>query len=121
MPPSPHSPTDRAKARLMNKQKKKNHIKSEKKRRDAIRVGFDRLAHVVSGTQGQGRSEAVIVHDTLAFTRGTIEKRKAMHAGATKKGWNEAQTLRVHLLQAERVVRAHGQEFEEAKDQQQGR
>ncbi|EGP87872.1 unnamed protein product [Zymoseptoria tritici ST99CH_1A5] len=120
MPGSPHSPTNQAKARLTNEQKKKNHIESEKKRRDAIRAGFDRLADVVPGMQGQGRSEAVVLQHTVAYMKGMIEKRKAIDAEAIKKGWNESQTLEVYL-QAEREVRAREQEFEAAKARQQGR
>lgn len=47
--------------RLTDAEKKQNHIISEQKRRQAIRHGFDRLASLVPGMEGQGRSEALVL------------------------------------------------------------
>lgn len=47
--------------RLTDAEKKQNHIISEQKRRQAIRQGFDRLASLVPGMEGQGRSEALVL------------------------------------------------------------
>jgi hypothetical protein len=49
------SNTDRP--RLTDAEKKQNHILSEQKRRQAIRMGFDRLAAMTPGMNGLGRSE----------------------------------------------------------------
>ena len=49
------SNTDRP--RLTDAEKKQNHILSEQKRRQAIRMGFDRLAAMTPGMHGLGRSE----------------------------------------------------------------
>lgn len=49
--------------RLTDAEKKQNHIISEQKRRLAIRQGFDRLASLVPGMQGQGRSEALVLNN----------------------------------------------------------
>jgi len=43
--------------RLTDAEKKQNHILSEQKRRQAIRMGFDRLAAMTPGMNGMGRSE----------------------------------------------------------------
>jgi hypothetical protein len=43
--------------RLTDAEKKQNHILSEQKRRQAIRMGFDRLAAMTPGMNGLGRSE----------------------------------------------------------------
>lgn len=47
--------------RLTEAEKKQNHIISEQKRRQAIRQGFDRLASMTPGMEGQGRSEATVL------------------------------------------------------------
>ena len=53
------------KTRLSAEQKKKNHIESERKRREAIRAGFQRLSEIVPDTQGQARSEGVVLANTV--------------------------------------------------------
>lgn len=56
-------PKDRP--RLTDEEKKANHIASEQKRRGAIRDGFDRLASMVPGMDGMGRSESVVLQGTI--------------------------------------------------------
>jgi hypothetical protein len=76
---SPASPNGTpAKSRLTNEQKKKNHIESEKKRRDAIRAGFDKLSDIVPKMTGQGRSEAVVLQHTVAYMKYLLAKREAL-------------------------------------------
>ncbi|KAK7181871.1 hypothetical protein DPSP01_009471 [Paraphaeosphaeria sporulosa] len=71
--------------RLTEAQKKENHIRSEQKRREAIRDGFDRLASIVPGMEGQGRSEAVVLEATLQHMREKIsERQKLIEAGKAK-------------------------------------
>ncbi|QIW97027.1 hypothetical protein AMS68_002545 [Peltaster fructicola] len=53
--------------RLSEKEKKLNHIVSEQKRRQAIRSGFDRLALLIPGMEGQGRSEAVVLEAAVKY------------------------------------------------------
>jgi heteromeric Ino2p/Ino4p transcription factor len=53
------------KPRLTEQEKKNNHIASEQKRRQAIRDGFDRLATLVPGMEGQGRSESLVLHGSI--------------------------------------------------------
>ena len=48
--------------RLTDAEKKQNHILSEQKRRQAIRMGFDRLAAMTPGMNGLGRSEASVLN-----------------------------------------------------------
>lgn len=57
------------KPRLTEEEKKSNHIASEQKRRQAIRQGFDQLASIVPGMEGQGRSEAVVLEATVKYMR----------------------------------------------------
>ncbi|KAH7138718.1 hypothetical protein B0J11DRAFT_23297 [Dendryphion nanum] len=84
-PASPSSPLPE-KPRLSEEEKKANHIKSEQKRREAIRDGFDRLANIVPGLSGQGRSEAVVLEGTLALLRSEILKRETIINDAKKRG-----------------------------------
>lgn len=60
------------KPRLTDAQKKENHIASEQKRRQAIRENFDRLAEIVPGMEGQGRSEAVVLAATVEYLRAEL-------------------------------------------------
>ncbi|KAK8208351.1 hypothetical protein IWZ00DRAFT_427162, partial [Phyllosticta capitalensis] len=57
------------KPRLTEEEKKNNHIASEQKRRQAIRQGFDKLASIVPGMEGQGRSEAIVLDATVKMLR----------------------------------------------------
>ncbi|EAQ90832.1 hypothetical protein CHGG_02767 [Chaetomium globosum CBS 148.51] len=47
------------KRRLTEKEKKANHLASEKKRREHIRDQFDRLSNIVPGLEGRARSEGL--------------------------------------------------------------
>jgi hypothetical protein len=81
---SPTNPNDRP--RLTDAQKKENHIRSEQKRREAIREGFDRLASIVPGMEGQGRSEAVVLEATIKYMREKIVERQKIIADARAQG-----------------------------------
>ena len=72
--------------RLTEAQKKENHISSERKRREAIRDGFDRLADIVPGMEGQGRSEAVVLEATLKLIREKIVQRDEIIGKGKEKG-----------------------------------
>lgn len=81
---SPSNANDRP--RLTEAQKKENHIRSEQKRREAIREGFDRLASIVPGMEGQGRSEAVVLEATIKYMREKIVERQKIIADAQAQG-----------------------------------
>jgi hypothetical protein len=116
-PSSPKSPSSTpAKTRLTNEQKKKNHIESEKKRRDAIRAGFDRLADVVPNMQGQGRSEAVVLQHTVAFMKGMIAKREAIDRIAHANGWTPERARAVYLKAEQEVKSGQHGEIDAAKN-----
>jgi heteromeric Ino2p/Ino4p transcription factor len=104
------SPTNAAdRPRLTEAQKKENHIRSEQKRREAIREGFDRLASIVPGMEGQGRSEAVVLDATVKHLREQIVVRNqviktAQAKGIDTTGWALSdQTLRACETQLNRV------------------
>lgn len=78
------SASDRA--RLTEAEKKANHILSEQKRRQAIRQGFDRLASMVPGMEGQGRSEAVVLDATVKEIAKELQRQKALHSKAVPQG-----------------------------------
>ena len=77
------------KPRLTAEQKKKNHIESEKKRREAIRAGFEKLAEIVPGVQGQARSEAVVLQATVAYLREQLAKKEELKDQAMEAGMSE--------------------------------
>ncbi|KAK0865414.1 hypothetical protein LTS02_005395 [Friedmanniomyces endolithicus] len=73
---------DKSGSRLSDQQKKKNHILSEAKRREAIRAEFDRLATLVPGMEGQGRSEAVVLQATVEFMREQVGRKEELRVEA---------------------------------------
>lgn len=86
---SPHSAGDLApdeKPRLTDEQKRVNHISSEQKRRVAIRDQFDRLAALVPGLEGQGRSEGHVLNVSVQFILAQLAERRALIAEVEAKG-----------------------------------
>ncbi|KAF2758753.1 hypothetical protein EJ05DRAFT_363350 [Pseudovirgaria hyperparasitica] len=80
--PQPQPP----RPRLTTLQKKANHIASEQKRREAIRKEYDKLAALVPGTEGMGRSEALVLERTIKYMRDQINYRYQMLANAKRMG-----------------------------------
>ncbi|MCJ1231790.1 hypothetical protein MMC12_008469 [Toensbergia leucococca] len=74
------------KARLTEQEKKNNHISSEQKRRAAIRDGFDRLAELVPGLQGQGRSEGMVLTKVVEYAKKQLEERETLIKRLEAKG-----------------------------------
>ena len=83
-PPSPTTAAD--KLRLTEQEKKSNHIASEQKRRQAIREGFDEIADLVPGLQGQGRSEAIVLQGATAYMRKLLAERWQLVAEGRRMG-----------------------------------
>jgi len=52
---------------LTEEQKRENHIKSEQKRRNLIREGFDELCHIVPGLKGGGFSKSAVLSQVADF------------------------------------------------------
>jgi heteromeric Ino2p/Ino4p transcription factor len=75
-----------AKARLTEQEKKNNHIASEQKRRQAIRDGFDKLAELVPGMKGQGRSENLVLQNTIDYLKKEIDDHEGLMRLAREKG-----------------------------------
>lgn len=109
---SPQSPITPAKARLTDDQKKKHHIESEKKRREAIRAGFDRLCDIVPGTKGLGRSEAVVLQSTVAYMKEQIAEKDRLTALAVGSGVWQKSTVDNIYRATEKTIR----DREEAKE-----
>lgn len=78
------------KPRLSEQEKKNNHIASEQKRRQAIREGFDRLASIVPGMAGQGRSESVVLQATVQYMREQMAKKEELRAAVRQLGVSDA-------------------------------
>ena len=74
------------KPRLTEQEKKNNHIASEQKRRQAIRDGFDRLATIVPGMEGQGRSENLVLQATIEYMKAQLDEYQRLVAQARASG-----------------------------------
>ncbi|KAK8229139.1 hypothetical protein HDK77DRAFT_428117 [Phyllosticta capitalensis] len=74
------------KPRLTEEEKKNNHIASEQKRRQAIRQGFDKLASIVPGMEGQGRSEAIVLDATVKMLREQYAEQVRLSQAMASKG-----------------------------------
>ncbi|KAI0160495.1 hypothetical protein GGR57DRAFT_385126 [Xylariaceae sp. FL1272] len=97
------------KPRLTEAEKKKNHIDSEKKRREAIRAGFDELCTIVPGLVGQARSEGLVLKKTVEYAMEQMHERKRLLAEVEKKGvplekWAH---LRMDFTALEELERRH--------------
>ncbi|CAJ2500655.1 Uu.00g035080.m01.CDS01 [Anthostomella pinea] len=97
--------------RLTEKEKKKNHIISEQKRREAIRAGFDRLCELVPGLEGQGRSEGHVLQETVKFMRQQLIERRELVDLAVAQGQHVRENLYEPL---EILKRLEKDEHEEA-------
>ena len=86
---------DKEKPRLTEQEKKNNHIASEQKRRAAIREGFDRLTELVPGLEGQGRSESVVLKNTVEFMRQKLQERRELIAEIERVGGRIDDSLRI--------------------------
>ncbi|KAL0264496.1 hypothetical protein SLS55_000446 [Diplodia seriata] len=84
------APGQPEKPRLTEEEKKNNHIASEQKRRQAIRQGFDRLASIVPGMEGQGRSEAIVLDATVKYMRDQYAEQQRLVDAARQKGIDPA-------------------------------
>ncbi|KAK3710429.1 Transcription factor [Vermiconidia calcicola] len=84
------------KPRLTAEQKKKNHIESEKKRREAIRAGFEKLAAIVPGCEGQARSEAIVLQKTVQFLQEQLAQKDKLRQQAFEQGMSEGDFEQVY-------------------------
>lgn len=90
------APSSTDKARLSDAQKKQNHIVSEQKRREAIRRGFDRLAEIVPGMSGQGRSEAVVLQATVEYLKQQLARKEELRQVALRRGMSDHEFEKVY-------------------------
>jgi hypothetical protein len=66
-PAPPPPPPPMKKELLTEEQKRVNHIRSEQKRRDAIRIGFQELSEIVPALQGARVSKSVMLEEAAAW------------------------------------------------------
>ncbi|RDA86848.1 hypothetical protein CP532_1407 [Ophiocordyceps camponoti-leonardi (nom. inval.)] len=88
------------KPRLTELEKKKNHIESEKKRRSNIRDGFDRLAAMVPGHSGQGRSEGNVLVGTVQYITAQVEVRRFLTKAVEESGGEVSEEMKKFLADA---------------------
>lgn len=101
VPSTPSGANAADKPRLTEEEKKINHIASEQKRRQAIREGFDQLASLTPGMEGQGRSEALVLQAFNAEMRRELARRwrgilRLRNAGRDAAQWEmDPETMRM--------------------------
>lgn len=94
--------------RLTEQEKKNNHIASEQKRRQAIREGFDRLAEIVPGMKGQGRSEAQMLTATVDEMRNQLNDKEKLRAVATTRlGITEMEFEEIYRQERQKINLKH--------------
>ncbi|KAI8351586.1 hypothetical protein B0O80DRAFT_377072, partial [Mortierella sp. GBAus27b] len=74
---------------LTEAEKKANHIASEQKRRQNIRVGFDSLVEIVPSLSDCHRSEAVILQKSVEYIQRLLSQKKDLK--------NRVRELQAHL------------------------
>ncbi|KAK9464804.1 hypothetical protein V1512DRAFT_267483 [Lipomyces arxii] len=74
------SPSGDNKELLTEAQRRKNHISSEKKRRDAIKQGFDELSKLVPVLHAGGFSKSTVLNYVVEFLRSLEEKNEKLKA-----------------------------------------
>ena len=75
-----------SKQRLTAHQKNTNHKDAENKRRNAIRDQFSALSYIVPGTEGQERSEYVMLQKSVSYLREILEERRELISQVEKRG-----------------------------------
>jgi hypothetical protein len=100
--------------RLTEKERRQNHIRSENKRREAIRAQYEILANIVPGMQGSSRSEAPLLNATASHIRDLILERESLIAqgkarGINTEGWELPEDI---------VEEAKRQEANKGKDEE---
>ena len=88
------------KPRLTAEQKKRNHIESEKKRREAIRAGFERLSKIIPDCEGQARSESIVLQRTVAYLQDKLKQKDSLREQALKKGMSQAEFEKVSVVKS---------------------
>ena len=85
-----------SKPRLTAHQKNTNHKDAENKRRNAIRDQFLTLSRIVPGTEGQERSEHVMLQKTVAHLKEVMEERRELVSRIEARGGRVADELKLH-------------------------
>lgn len=91
------------KSRLTEVEKRNNHVASEKKRREAIRLAFDRLTTLVPGLEGQGRSEGVVLQRTAEFLHEQLSENQRLADELEMRGGEVPEHLKMYKTQAGRT------------------
>ncbi len=74
------------KTRLTDQEKKANHIRSERKRRDNVRAGMIKLSHMIPGAHELFKSEIKMVDAYTKYVEQLLVERQAMVQRLEDKG-----------------------------------
>lgn len=98
-PSSDQSQAD-TKPRLTDAQKKKNHVKSENKRRENIREQYELLARLVPGMAGNAKSEHLLLGGAVDWALELMKERKRMVEEIEARGGVVDDDLKKHQYDA---------------------
>lgn len=79
------------KARLNQTQKNKNHVDSERRRRDKLHAAFEELAQIIPGMSECGKSHAHLLTEGANWFPMELMKMAKLKAIALERGWSENQ------------------------------
>ncbi|KAF4553355.1 Hypothetical protein D9617_7g030820 [Elsinoe fawcettii] len=77
------------KERLTEAQRKKNHIQSERMRREAVRNGFNQLSDIVPGMTDLGRSEVRVLTATVEYIDDQLKRKQKIKERCKALGMSE--------------------------------
>ncbi|PNS19466.1 hypothetical protein CAC42_7310 [Sphaceloma murrayae] len=77
------------KERLTEAQRKKNHIQSERMRREAVRNGFNQLSDIVPGMADMGRSEVRVLTATVEYIDEQLKRKQQIKERCRALGMSE--------------------------------
>ncbi|PSK53156.1 helix-loop-helix DNA-binding domain-containing protein 5 [Elsinoe australis] len=77
------------KERLTEAQRKKNHIQSERMRREAVRNGFNQLSKIVPGMEDMGRSEVRVLTATVEHIDEQLKRKQRIKERCKALGMSE--------------------------------
>lgn len=94
------------KTRLTADQKKQNHIESERKRREAIRQGFETLSEIVPDSKGKASSEGVVLGNALQHIKNLQAKKDELRKEAQAKNAMSPLEFEQHYRDVRNKMRA---------------
>ncbi|KAG8624524.1 hypothetical protein KVT40_007591 [Elsinoe batatas] len=91
------------KERLTEAQRKKNHIQSERMRREAVRNGFNQLSDIVPGMADMGRSEVRVLTATVEYIDEQLKRKQQIKERCRALGMSEGDFEQIYRDEEEKA------------------